>query len=57
MFKRLIFYKKVKDSRTKPMTQEAKEFAEKYANMTLKEMEKYFDEEYQKFCRDNPLIF
>jgi hypothetical protein len=57
MFKRLKFYKKVKDSSPKPMTQEAKEFAEKYANMTLEEMDKYFDEEYQKFCDNNPLNF
>jgi hypothetical protein len=57
MFKRLNFYKKVKDSRPKPISQESREFAERYANMTLEEMDKYFDEEYQKFCDNNPLNF
>lgn len=57
MFKRLKFYKKVKDSRPKPISQESREFAERYANMTLEEMDKYFNEEYKKFCENNPLIF
>jgi hypothetical protein len=55
--KRLNIYRKFIEGKPKPQSKESKEFAEMYRNMTLEEMDRYFDEEYKRFCENNPLHF
>jgi hypothetical protein len=55
--RRLNIYKKLRQSKRKPISKEEKEFAERYAAMSLEEMDKYHDEVYKEFCENNPLIF
>ncbi len=57
MLKRLRIYRTILKDIPKPQSKEQKEFAERYANMTLEEMDKYHDEFFKEYFENNPLPF